>query len=167
MNATTETSMRDLLVRLGACREARVWAADKSLSEVWSSCERADWLLWLAGRMAGKPGWPSHREVVLAACDCAETSLKFLPEGEDRQRKCIEVVRRWAAGLATLEEVRDARRDAAPSASGYAAAYAIYAFDATLSSSVAYAAAAVDDRTKALAEMAIIVRKRLAVPEEL
>jgi hypothetical protein len=48
---------RKLLVRLEACSEARRWADGRSLQETWDVCDRADWLLWLAGRMADKPGW--------------------------------------------------------------------------------------------------------------
>ena len=65
-----------------------------------------------------------RKEVVSAACDCAELALKHVPEGENRPRKCIEVVRAWAAGTATLDEVRTARLAA------YAAAYADAAYAA-------------------------------------
>jgi len=135
-----------LLVELNACSEAQKWAKGKSLAVVWKTCKRGDWLLWLCGKMADKPNWPTRKEVVLAACDCAELALKHVPEGEDRPRKCIEVVRAWAAGTATLDEVRTARRAA------YAAVYA----DAA---SAAYA----DARTKTLATCAVLVRKRLTI----
>ena len=87
-----------LLVELKACPEAREWASGKSLAVVWKTCKRGDWLLWLCGKMADKPNWPTRKEVVLAACDCAEPSLKHVPAGEERPRKCIETVRAWAAG---------------------------------------------------------------------
>jgi hypothetical protein len=133
---------QDLLAKLGACTEARHEADGKGLAEVWSTCQRGNWLLWLTARMIGKPGWPTHQQVVLAACACAETALKFVPKGEDRPRKAIETARRWATGKATLVEVRAA--DAAAADATYDAADATYAAaDAT------YAAAAADDATYA------------------
>ena len=98
-----------LLVELKACPEAREWASGKSLAVVWKTCKRGDWLLWLCGKMADKPNWPTRKEVVLAACDCVEPSLKHVPAGEERPRKCIETVRAWAAGNATIGEVRTAK----------------------------------------------------------
>jgi immunity protein 5 of polymorphic toxin system len=161
-----------LLVELNACSEAQKWAKGKSLAVVWKTCKRGDWLLWLCGKMADKPNWPTHKEVVLAACDCAELARKHVPEGEDRPRKCIETTRAWAAGTATLDEVRTARRavyavyaDADPADAAYvayaAAAYAAYADAADAADAAAtYAAAA---RTKTLATCAVLVRKRLKI----
>ena len=97
-----------LLVELKACSEAREWASGKSLAAVWKTCKRGDWLLWLCGKMADKPNWPTRKEVVLAACDCAKLSLKHVPAGEKRSRKCLETVRAWTSGNATLYEVRAA-----------------------------------------------------------
>ena len=144
-----------LLIELNACSEAREWASGKSLAVVWKTCKRGDWLLWLCGKMADKPNWPTHKEVVLAACDCAELSLKHVSSGENRPRKCIEITRAWAAGNATIHEVRTARAaasaayaDAAAKAAAYAAeaAYAAataaaYAAYAAYAASAAYAAA--------------------------
>jgi hypothetical protein len=165
-----------LLVELNACSEAREWAKGKSLAVVWKTCKRGDWLLWLCGRMADKPNWPTRKEVVLAACDCAELALKHVPAGEDRPRKCIEVVRAWAAGTATIEDVRTARHAAAyaaaayaadAAAAAYAAAYAAYAAADAYAAAYAAAAYAADAdaaaRTKTLATCAVLVRKRLKI----
>ena len=69
-----------------------------------TKCERGDWLLWLAGHIG-----MDHKQIVRAACDCAWTALQYVPTGEERPRKCIETVRAWCDGRATLEEVRAAR----------------------------------------------------------
>ena len=37
-----------LLRRLGACDEARNWAAGHTLAWAWEHCERGEWLEWLA-----------------------------------------------------------------------------------------------------------------------
>ena len=141
-----------LLVELKACPEAREWASGKSLAVVWKTCKRGDWLLWLCGKMADKPNWPTRKEVVLAACDCVEPSLKHVPAGEERPRKCIETVRAWAAGNATIGEVRTAKIAAfaafvANTAdlrayAAYAAAYAADAVDTPYAAWIAADAAA-------------------------
>jgi hypothetical protein len=153
------------LTSFDACSDAVAWAkTKKSFAVAWQSCDRGDWMLWLAARLSDTDRWPTRQHVVLAACDCAETSLKFVPAGEDRPRIAIETARKWALGTATIGEVRKAK------AAAYAAAYA-----ASASSYAAYAAAyaasasSSDDeaaRTN-LAHYANIVRKRLAVPEVL
>src|SRR5271166_325417 len=147
MNAKT---FSELLLSLRACLEAKEWALGKDLKTVWETCERGDWLLWLCGRMAGKEGWPSQQDVVLAACDCAETALQYVRVGEDRPRKCIETVRAWVRGEANIDDVLEARSSAAvyAASSVYAAAYAacaayaaVYAADAAVyAACAAYAA---------------------------
>ena len=110
------------LKSLGACAEAVEWSKDKSLAEAWSSCERADWMLWLLGKRIGEKGWPDRKQIVLLACLCAETALKFVPAGEDRPRKAIETARAWCEGKATLAEVRSAAAYAAADAAADASA---------------------------------------------
>ena len=170
-----------LLNKLRACAEAQAWAKGKSLSEAWATCERGDWMLWLAGRMAGKDGWPTRQQVVLAACACARTALDFVPKGELRPLRAIETAERWARGEASLQEVR-ADADAAYAYAyaydaAYAAAYAAYAAayaTAAAAADAAYAAhaaashaadaaydAAYAARSKTLAECADIVRREL------
>jgi hypothetical protein len=61
-------------------------------------------MLWLLAKMEGEDGWPDRKVIVLAACDCAELALKYVPEGENRPRKAIETARKWAPGKATLED---------------------------------------------------------------
>ena len=163
-----------LLVQLRACSEASTWATGKSLKTAWKTCKRGDWLLWLCGKMADKPGWPTRKEVVLATCDCAKLALKRVKAGEDRPCKCIEVLRAWAAGKATKDDVRLARSDADAAAyaaasytayapASYTAAYAAYA---AASYTAAYAAAFLRKRARAktLKKCADLVRDRLSIP---
>jgi hypothetical protein len=49
-----------------------------------------------------------RRRLVLASCDCAETVLHFVPAGEDRPRRALEVARAWCRGDASLDDVRSA-----------------------------------------------------------
>jgi hypothetical protein len=73
-------------------------------------------MLWLLARTGA-----DHRELVLAACDCAETALIHVPAGEDRPRQAIETTRAWCRGEATIEQVRKARDAAAEAAAAEAA----------------------------------------------
>lgn len=105
-----------LLTQLHACQAAMEWAEGKSLAETWKQCERGDWMLWLSGRMAGKDGWATRQEVVLAACDCAELVLSIFEAkypDDKRPRNTVEMARKWVVGKATLEEVRTAADAAA------------------------------------------------------
>jgi hypothetical protein len=158
----TDKEFMALLRELRACSEAVKWAKGKSLSEVWEQCERGDWLLWLCGRMADKEGWPTRKEVVLAACACAEPALKYVKAGEDRPRIAIETARKWVRGEATLEEVRTAAYAAAYAAAAYAAyAYAAAAYAAYAAAAyAAYAAYArrEESRLASLRQSADIVR---------
>ena len=188
MNAN---EFKGLLRKFGACAEGVDWADGKSLAQVWDECERGDWMLWLAAHMIGSEGWPSRKEVVLAACACAETALQYILPGEDRPRNAIETARRWVRGEATMDEVRSAASDAyaayaaasaASSSAFYAAAsaYAVFSaaasayavFSAASDAYAAYAAAAYayasdvwwQSRSKALNECAEIVRRMLKIP---
>ena len=146
---------KQLLSELRACSAAREWAEGKDLKTAWDTCERGDWLLWLAGRMADKPGWATHKAIVSVACDCAELALPYAAPGEMRPAECIRVVRTWVKGEATIEQVRTARNDAASAASAADVAYAAYA-------DFAYAASAADfAREKVREQCAKFARKAL------
>ena len=125
--------------------KSKEWAHGKSFHVVWTTWKRGDWLLWLCGKMADKKGWPTRKQLILAACSCAETALKFVPEGEERPRIAIETARKWALGKATIEQVREAAGNAADAAdaayAAYAAAYAAYTDAAYAAADAAYAAA--------------------------
>ena len=125
----------------GACREAMQWLTTQGDPQVaWETCERPDWMIWYAGRRG-----IDRRVLVRIVCDCARTALRFVPEGENRPRLCIEATERWIEGAATIEEVRTARRGAyAAAATADAAADAAYAADAATADAAATAATAAD-----------------------
>lgn len=174
--------LQALLFSLRACGEAVDWAKGKPLAKAWKDSGRADWMLWLCGRMAGKPGWPTRQQVVFAACQCARVGLKHAWKGEGRPLAAIESAERWSRGEATLEEVRkaaaaayaaadDGAEDDTRSAAYYAAASAAAAAEAAVSAAAAaaaadYAAADTAVRTKTLRELATLVRKHLKMPAE-
>jgi hypothetical protein len=110
-----------LLVKLGACSEARDWARGKTLREVWKTCKRGDWMLWLAARYGDVP----LKTMVAIACDEAEPAMAYVPAGETRPQECLAMTRRWLKDEATIEEVK-AAGGAAKAAAG-AAAWAAWA----------------------------------------
>lgn len=89
----TTTAFQEHLESLGACDTARVWAGQRTATETWEQCARADWLLWWAANTKAN----TRQQVVLAACACARRALRFVSEGEDRPRLAIEAAERWAA----------------------------------------------------------------------
>ena len=101
------TDFTQKLKELNACKEAVEWVDGRSLRKCWQVADRGDWMLWLAAKVG-----VDRKLLVLAACDCAETALKHVPEGEDRPRKAIETARAWCDGKATIEDVEAAARAA-------------------------------------------------------
>jgi len=112
----------EVMSKFRPCSEAVEWMADRAPKDAWEQCHRGDWLLWAAELLG-----VDRKLLVLAACDCAETALEFVPVGEERPRRAIETARRWAAGSATLEEVIAADADAAAAADSDSDADAAYA----------------------------------------
>jgi len=125
------------LRKLHACEEACEWVGGKSLEEAWETCERGDWMLWLAVK-AGI----DRKKVVLAACECARLSLKYVSEKETRPLKAIQIAEAWANGDASLEEVKRAAADAYTAADVAAVADASASFADAASAAAASAAAA-------------------------
>ena len=175
----TNTELLKICKKLCACEEAVHWLGDKSPAEAWRTCTRPDWMLWIMGKMADKPGWPTRQEVVLAACSCAATALKYVPKKEKRPARAIRIARKWARGTATLTETRDAYDAAdayayADADAAAAAAYAAYAYaadadaDAAAADAYAYAADAyayayADARGKARRNMCKIIRREIKI----
>jgi hypothetical protein len=133
----------DKLKSMNACPEAVEWVGKRGLKTAWRDCHRGDWVLWLAGRVD-----IDRKLLVLAACDCAETALQYVPEGENRPAIAIQMSRNWCNGTATIDEVRNAANAAANAAN--VAAYAAEA-----------AEAAYDERKQAHKTCADLVRARI------
>lgn len=146
MKNLTSKELSELLVRLGACIEARTWAEGISLAEAWATCPRGDWMLQLLARYGDIP----RKTLVAIACDCAEPALVFLPPQEERPAECVATVRRWLRNEATLEEVRSVAARTAGAAR--AAARAARA-----------AARAAEARSKSILFSANVCRKHISV----
>ena len=94
-----------------ACTESLEWLSDRDLDTAWAECPRGDWLLWLTAK-AGI----DRKRLVMSACSTAREALRFVPEGEDRPRIAIETAEAWCRSEATIEQVREARWNAAADA---------------------------------------------------
>jgi hypothetical protein len=113
------TTTAGILAAVDACGESVDWAAAyPDPSDAWGHCPRGDWLLWAAVELG-----VAHKLVVLAACDCARTALRYVPGGEDRPLLAIETAEAWCRGEATEKEAREAATDCSIDSS-YAASYA-------------------------------------------
>src|SRR5689334_7697300 len=94
---------------MGACSEAVEYLRTrKSLTDAWEHCARADWMLWLLGRLAGPPETASRKALVMCAAACAETALPFIRDEwvAAVATSAIQTAQAYALGEATLEDVR-------------------------------------------------------------
>jgi hypothetical protein len=182
------TKLKTHLRLMGACREAVDWVGDRELPQAWAECERADWMLWLCGRMMDQPGWPNIKQIVGVACTIAEDALPLWEQRYPKDKTphaCLEIIRLWIADKATIANVGTARRKiryswAAAVAAVAAAAVADVADAAAVAAdaaAVAAAAAAVADVADAAAvaydsakaaklkQYADVCRRELTIPE--
>ena len=115
--------------------EARGWSSAREWLEAWEVCDDARWMLHAAASVA-----VDRRIVVLAACACARTALRHVPEDEARPLRAIETAEAWARGEATAVQARAASLDANDAAAAaYAAANAAYGNAAYAAYAAAYA----------------------------
>jgi len=126
--------MKELLRKINACNEAREWAADKSWEEIYNTCHRGDWLLWLFR----KTNPDDLQRLTLAKGHCVETVLHLMTD--QRSKDAVKAAIDFGNGLITREELN---ADAAAAADAAYAAYADAAYAAyAAAADAAYAAAA-------------------------
>ena len=144
MNSTQFTQK---LKALNACSDAKQFASNKSLEEVWNTCSRGDWMLWLA-----KKADIDLRILTKAKALCANTVRHLMKD--ERSKNAIDVAIKFGNGIATLEELNTAAYAASVAASAAYAAYAAAAYAAYAAAYAAYAAYAAAD-TAAFADAAV------------
>ena len=185
MTAPTDTPhWSAALDAIGAGPVVAAWARTQpDLLTAWQHCERGDRMLWLAGRLSGRPGSEARRPLVRATCACVRFALRAWEQQypDDRSpRALLDMGEAWARGDAhvTLDDVRAAADDALAHKDAIWAAVATaittaYATTATIAAAAAYAAAADVDawavtwdaaRRATLAECADIVRRFYPTP---
>lgn len=106
--------MKELLIKLRACSEAREWAGDKTIEEIVEQCHRGDWLLWLAAKID-----IGLQPLTLAKGHCANTVRHLMKD--ERSIKAVDTAIAFGEGKATREEL-DKAADAAD-ATAWVAAY--------------------------------------------
>ena len=170
--------MKELLIKLNACEEAVHWAGDKTWEEIYKTCHRGDWLLWLHNH--------TNKEDVkirtLAKGHCTNTVRRLMKD--ERSLNAVDTAIAFGEGRASFAELKYAAyaakaasvivaadvaaadaADAAYADAAYAsAAYASAAYAAVDASHAAAAAAdAADARAKNQKETADIVRKYIPI----
>lgn len=129
--------MKELLIKLKACEDAREWAGDKTIEQIVGQCHRGDWLLWLAARVE-----IGLQPLTLAKGYCANTVRHLMKD--ERSVKAVDTAIALGEGKASRQELDSAAAaaayNAATSAAYNAAAYNSAAAAAAAYNSAAYAA---------------------------
>lgn len=153
------------LRKLGACHDAIEWLGDRSIEEAWPVCERADWMLWLIGKIVcrsepWREPWSDDRKPLVAcAMECALTAKKHWPKDRASEiGNAVKVVLDWTKDKATTEQAKEAR--------AVLLRCSAYAYAASAAAACAYAAYAggVGGVAKALKAQAKIVLKHYPQP---
>lgn len=120
-----------VLNNLDACSEAKEWAEGKSWHEVYDTCHRGDWLLWLYRRSKGY----DFQKLTLAKGLCANTVRHLMKD--ERSIRAVDAAISFGRGEISKDELADAAAYAADgafiatteddSADDANAAYAAYA----------------------------------------
>jgi len=128
-------TFKKLLIELNACKDAREWAGDKSWQEIYNTCHRGDWLLWLFKRTN-----PDDLQLlILAKGHCANTVRHLMKD--ERSIKAVDAAIAYGEGKISREEL-DAAANAAANAAAADAAAAAYAASAASHAAASHAAAA-------------------------
>ena len=126
--------MKELLEKLNACEKAREWAEGKSWEEVYATCHRGDWLLWLFQKTNSE----DIQLLTLAKGHCANTVRHLMTD--ERSLKSVDAAIAFGEGKISREDL-DAAAYAAYAAfsAAWAADYAAWATAASASNAAAAA----------------------------
>lgn len=126
--------MKELLISLGACHLAKEWASDKSWQEIYHTCHRGDWLLWLFARVNPE----DTKLLTLAKAHCANSVRHLMVD--ERSIAAVDAAIAFGEGRLTSEEL-SIYADAAFYAATAAADAASYAYAAAADDAAAHPAA--------------------------
>jgi hypothetical protein len=148
--------MKELLKKLNACEPAIEWAENKTWEEIYKTCHRGDWLLWLF-----KETNPDDlQKITLAKGHCAATVLHLMKD--ERSINAVKVAIAFGEGNASREDLNAAYTAAAAAAAADAAYYAATNAAYAAATNAAYAAAAAAKKQNQM-ETADICRKYLPI----
>ena len=129
------TPIKNLLIKLNACKPAVEWSGDRTIEQIVGTCHRGDWLLWLAKKI----DLPLNK-LTLAKARCAKTVIHLMKD--QRSIDAVNIAERFGLDECTLEELNDAAAAATYAAATYAATDAADAAAATAYAAATYAATA-------------------------
>lgn len=91
----------NLLLRLHACDPAidHIRTTGLSLAEAWEASEQGDHMAWLLAHLLDR------QRLALVLADVVEPTLAYDPPKENRPRKCVEALRKFARGEITQDEL--------------------------------------------------------------
>jgi len=106
-------SIDDFCSENEACGEGWRWADNncKTMAEVWDTCERSDWIVWVASR-----SFDLHNKKVFA-CWCVRQVWDLLSEDRKKAAECAELCL-TSPSMMNLADVESARVSALMSDSG-------------------------------------------------
>lgn len=88
----------DGLRQFDPCRDAVKWIGNMTLEEVWSKCQRIDWMMWLLdrliwqhGNLVDVDGWPDHEDCLRLAVKLLTPTIKN-PEKSKIDRELMEKI---------------------------------------------------------------------------
>lgn len=99
----------NLLKELNACEPARIWAHGKDAKELYNTCDKGQWLLWLwANTMPNREH--NKRLLTLAKVKCFERYVPFLED--ERAESAFITAKAYGNGTTLLSEFKKAHETA-------------------------------------------------------
>ena len=96
----------ELLIKLDACKKAKDWAQGKNFVEVYTTCERGDWLNWLFAKTN-----PEDVQLLTLVKGHQANTVRHLMTDE-RSIKAVDTAIAFGEGRATKEELSRAADEA-------------------------------------------------------
>ena len=137
-------NLKQKLLELKACNEAIAWSNGKNINEVWETCPRGDWMLWLFSRTNSG----DFKLLTLAKGHCANTVRHLMKD--QRSLDAVDAAIKFGNGEISIDELNVFAEEsysaytvisAASNAASYAA-YAVFAVNAVFDSASASSDAA-------------------------
>lgn len=100
-----EQQFSHYLQNIGACDDAKEWALGKSWREVYDTCHRGDWLLWLYRMSKGY----DLQKLTLAKGLCANTVRHLMRD--ERSLKAVDAVIAFGRGEINIDELNAQRKE--------------------------------------------------------
>ena len=111
-------TLKELLIELNACNEAKVFVSNKNIEDAVKDVKRGDWLLWLAKKIE-----IPIKPLTLAKTRCAKTVIHLMKD--QRSIDAVNIAEKY--GLTdeiSDNDLKNAAYAAADAANAYAAANA-------------------------------------------